>query len=69
MARLPDKSFPAAKDAATREVFQSDATLHEWSAIYRWPIGMAAVILILFGLLFNDKTAVGRDEAPASAAA
>ena len=49
------------------EVIQSDATKHDWAAVYRWPIGMAAVILVFFVLFFKDKMAVGRGEEPATA--
>ncbi|MEC7775187.1 MAG: hypothetical protein VYC32_03740, partial [Planctomycetota bacterium] len=27
---------------------------HDWQAIWMWPAGMAAVVLVLFGLLFRD---------------
>jgi hypothetical protein len=29
---------------------------HDWAAIWLYPAGMAAVVLVLFALLFNDKT-------------
>ena len=27
---------------------------HDWQAIWMWPAGMAAVVMVLFGLLFRD---------------
>ena len=28
--------------------------VHAWKSIWMWPAGMAAVVLVLFGLLFRD---------------
>ena len=28
--------------------------VHAWKSIWMWPVGMAAVVLVLFGLLFRD---------------
>ena len=27
---------------------------HDWQTIWMWPAGMAAVVLVLFGILFRD---------------
>ena len=39
---------------------------HNWSAIWLWPIGMVAVIIVIFALGFNDKTRVGDEPDAAS---
>jgi nucleoside transporter len=41
-------------------------TGHRWHDIWLWPIGIVAVILLFFGILFRDNTVVGsgKDGAP-----
>jgi len=55
---------PTAADPADHEVIQSDATKHDWASVYLLPIGMAAAILLFFGLFFRDKMVVGRGDGP-----
>lgn len=69
LVALLDANLPAAAGAPTREVIQSDATVHNWAVVYRWPIVMAGAILLFFALFFRDKATVGRDEAPTLAKA
>lgn len=45
----------AVKDAA------GQATAHQWHTIWLIPIGIVAVILVIFGLFFRDNSRVGHD--------